>query len=183
MTILVESRESVGLRKICYILSFSLLMFVGANIKIPLPYTPVPITLQTLVVYLSIFFLGRHSLTSQLLYISTGMLGIPVFANGGAGIGYLLGPTGGYIVGFILASLIGPFVLPKRRNFFVLWLFFLSIACVIFSSGVFWLIFAYKFSFYKALSLGVFPFFFGEILKISLATIVIFIFRRKCLVN
>ena len=82
---------------------FATLTTLGAYIHIPL--TPIPITLQTLFTYLSGTLLGgRLGALSQLVYVLMGMLGLPVYAGGKAGITHLFGPTGGFLLGFILAS-------------------------------------------------------------------------------
>ncbi len=91
------------IRKIIMCALFSALMIVGAYIRIPIP--PVPITLQTFFVLLSGMVLGYKSgVCSVLVYIGLGLVGIPVFAGGTGGIGSVLMPTFGYILGFILAA-------------------------------------------------------------------------------
>ncbi len=94
---------------------FALLTWAGARIAVPLPFTPVPGTLQTLVVLLAGLFLGaRAGAASQMLYLSIGLAGIPVFALPGAGPGYLLGPTGGYLVGFTVAAWVTGWISGRR---------------------------------------------------------------------
>ena len=85
---------------------FTALTAIGAFIKIPIP--PVPITLQLLfVIYAGIFLGSRKAFLSQLLYLMIGLIGIPIFANGG-GITYVFQPTFGYLIGFLFcASVIG----------------------------------------------------------------------------
>jgi biotin transport system substrate-specific component len=79
---------------------FALLTGIGARIAVPLPFTPVPGTLQTLPALLAGLFLGaRAGAVSQVLYVTMGLAGLPVFALPGAGPAYLLGPTAGYLVG------------------------------------------------------------------------------------
>lgn len=71
-------------------------------ISIPLPFSPVPITLQTLGVMLSGLLLGPQlGSISVGLYLIAGTLGLPIFAGGAAGIGVLMGPSGGYLLGFL----------------------------------------------------------------------------------
>ena len=83
---------------------FAALTAIGAFIKIPIPY--VPITLQVLFCAYSGLLLGaRRGLYSQLLYLAVGLIGIPIFTNGG-GPAYVLQPTFGYLVGFALCSYI-----------------------------------------------------------------------------
>lgn len=89
-----------------------------APVKIPLGFTPVPITLQTLAVLLSGAVLGPYyGALSMILYIAVGALGLPVFAGGSSGIGVLFGPTGGYLFSYpIAAFVIGWAVQVKKSN-------------------------------------------------------------------
>ena len=89
---------------IAYSATFIALITVGGWVSIP--FFPVPLTLQTLFVLLGGALLKRYSVVPVLLYVLLGLLNLPVFHNGLAGIGILLGPTGGYILGFIPAALI-----------------------------------------------------------------------------
>src|SRR5262245_33110339 len=74
---------------------------VAAQIAIPLPFSPVPLTGQTFAVLLSGAVLGaRRGFLSQVLYLLEGAAGLPFFAGGAAGAGILLGPTGGYLIAF-----------------------------------------------------------------------------------
>ncbi|ALC80490.1 MULTISPECIES: biotin transporter BioY [Bacillus] len=93
---------------------FAALTAVGAFIKIPLPY--VPFTLQILFVFLAGSLLGsKKGMQSQLVYVSIGLLGLPVFTQGG-GIGYFLQPTFGYLIGFILAAYAVGWIIEKISN-------------------------------------------------------------------
>src|SRR3989338_3377183 len=84
---------------------FAALTAAVSPIKIPLGFTPVPITLQTLVVLLSGAMLGPYyGALSMILYVAVGALGLPVFAGGGSGFGALLGPTGGYLFSYFIAA-------------------------------------------------------------------------------
>lgn len=84
---------------------FALLTALGAHVAVPLGITPVPMTLQTLFVLLAGALLGPVAgATSQLLYLCLGVAGVPVFAMGGAGLPWIFGPTGGYLMAFPLAA-------------------------------------------------------------------------------
>ena len=75
--------------------------------SIPLPFSPVPISFTNLAIYLAAYVLGMKACTvSYLIYMLLGMVGVPVFSGFTAGVGKLAGPTGGYLVGFILMALI-----------------------------------------------------------------------------
>ena len=102
------------------ILSFALLIGFSAQMKIQLPFTPIPITLQTFFVILSGAYLGfSKGVFSNILYIFAGLSGLPIFAGFGSGIIHLFGPTGGYIFGFVFAAGIAGFLKDKdwTRNF------------------------------------------------------------------
>lgn len=94
---------------------FAVLTAVGALVKIPFP-TGVPFTLQTLFVLLSGILLGRsYGALSQLLYLTVGLIGFPVFAHGG-GPGYVLQPTFGYLLGYPCAAFIAGTVIHGNRR-------------------------------------------------------------------
>jgi len=84
---------------------FAALTALGAQVAIRLPVSPVPVTLQVLMVLMVGLTLGsRRGFTSQLTYLAAGALGLPVFAGGTGGVAVLLGPTGGYLMAFPLAA-------------------------------------------------------------------------------
>lgn len=94
--------KNLRTRDIAQIALFAALTAVGAFIRIPLPL--IPFTLQTFFVTLSGALLGpRRGMLAQLLYITVGLIGVPVFAKGG-GIGYVLQPTFGYLIGFVFTA-------------------------------------------------------------------------------
>jgi len=81
------------------------LMCVGALITVPLPFTPVPITLQTLVIMFAALYLPKKQcLTGIIVYILIGIAGLPVFSGGRSGLGVLFGPTGGFMMAFPLMA-------------------------------------------------------------------------------
>jgi biotin transport system substrate-specific component len=84
---------------------FPLLVALSAQVAIPLPFTPVPVTLQTLMVLATGALLGsRRGAAAIILYLAEGAAGLPVFAMGGSGPAHLAGPLGGYLVGFVPAA-------------------------------------------------------------------------------
>lgn len=96
--------KSFGIRKIAFCALFTALIAVGAFIKIPIPL--MPITLQTMFVCLAGLLLGaRLGMMSAIIYMVLGLVGIPIFTGGG-GIGYVLKPTFGYIIGFCVCAYI-----------------------------------------------------------------------------
>ena len=91
-------------RRVAYTAAFIGLITLGGWISVP--FVPVPFTLQTFFVLLAAAVMKREAVIPVTLYVLLGTLGLPVFHNGVAGFGVLLGPTGGYLAGFIPAALI-----------------------------------------------------------------------------
>ncbi|MCL5037955.1 MAG: biotin transporter BioY [Chloroflexi bacterium] len=155
---------------------FALLIAAGAWIRIPLPWTPVPLTLQTFFVLLGAA-LGGPGLGAgaALLYTVMGAAGLPFFAGGASGFGVLIGPTGGYIMGFIAAALAVGSILSKPAKVGPLKLcgtLFLG-SLIIYACGI--LILSVFFPGGKPVQLmlmGVLPFLPGDLLKIFAAGII-----------
>jgi biotin transport system substrate-specific component len=158
----------------CLILGASVLIALSAQIAIPVPFSPVPITGQTLAVLLTGALLGsRRGVIAVLVYLLEGSLGIPVFASAKFGIAHLLGPTGGYLIGFIPAAYTTGLLSERGwdRNL-LLTLFTMTIATVIiFISGMMWL--ARFTGVENVFILGFYPFIPGALVKIALAAIIL----------
>ncbi|MBU1112405.1 MAG: biotin transporter BioY [Candidatus Omnitrophica bacterium] len=152
------------------IAAFSIFMVLSAYIRIPLFFTPVPLTLQTLVVYLSLVVLKKRAVFSQSFYLLLGLGGFSVFTNGGAGAIYLLGPTGGYLIGFLAVALLFPYFLPKKISLTKALLFFSAAGSMIYVFGLSWLIGLHHLSLSQALIAGLYPFVIGEAFKIAIAS-------------
>ncbi|HEY9595864.1 MAG TPA: biotin transporter BioY [Spirochaetia bacterium] len=153
---------------VALVAGFSLLIALGAQVAIPLPFTPVPVTLQTFAVLLAACLLGsvRGSL-AVVLYLGEGFAGLPVFSGGTAGIAHLLGPTGGYLVGFVAAAYVAGLLAERGlvRKWAGALVTFLAGDALIFVAGASWL--AAWVGADKAIPLGVLPFAIGEALKIA----------------
>lgn len=165
-----DSREA-GRARVVGIVSFALLTALAAKAALPLPFTPVPITLQTLFVVLSGIYLGgRDGAASQIAYVAMGAAGLPVFAGPGAGLPYLLGPTGGFLLAFPLAAWIAGRAAPPGAG---AWrsagVFSLALLTVL-TLGAAWLSRTLGVGPERALALGVFPFLPGAGLKVTIAT-------------
>ena len=146
---------------------------LGAYIRIPVPGTPVPITLQTFFVVLSGAVLGsRLGLFSQAGYIILGALGMPIFQGYTFGMAHILGPTGGYLIGFMAASfLTGKMLEGESRDLFKITASFLTGNVIIYTLGILWLMLIYRISLLNAVMIGVLPFFTVELAKIFLAAV------------
>src|SRR5688500_4177696 len=101
----VEVVPSRAARRALAVIAFALLTALGAYAAVPLPFTPVPVSLQTLFVTLAGVLLGPTlGAASQITYLVAGAMGAPVFAGAGAGLPHLFGPTGGYLIAFPVAA-------------------------------------------------------------------------------
>jgi biotin transport system substrate-specific component len=147
---------------------------LGAYIRIPVPGTPVPITLQTFFVVLSGAVLGsRLGLFSQAGYIFLGAVGLPVFQGYAFGMAHILGPTGGYLIGFMAASfLVGKILEGESRNLFKITVSFAIGNVVLYTLGILWLMLIYRISLVNAILVGLLPFFTIELAKIFLAAVI-----------
>jgi biotin transport system substrate-specific component len=147
--------------------------FLTLSAKIQVPFYPVPMTMQTLVVLLIGMAFGfRLGIATILLYLAEGAAGLPVFAGTpekGIGLAYMLGPTGGYLGGFVLAVAVVGWVAERWRD---LWALALAVAggtILIYVPGLLWLS---RFAgFEKALEFGLMPFVWGDLLKAALAVV------------
>jgi len=107
ISVSVRTRGAVVLRELALITLFAALTALGARVAIPLPFTPVPLTSQVLFPLLAGLLLGsKRGALSQAEYVAAGLAGLPVFAKGGSGLAYFLGPTGGYLLGFVAAAFV-----------------------------------------------------------------------------
>lgn len=151
-------------------LLFATLTAVGATVSFPLAFSPVPITLQTLAVILAGAALGPvWGPLSQLLYITAGVVGLPVFANGTAGPGVLFGTTGGYLVGFVIGAWVAGMLTKPGSSWLRLSLGLLAAHLVIFVLGIAQLKLFLGDSIGVLLTAGFFPFIPGMIFKTAVA--------------
>ncbi|MEN3007087.1 MAG: biotin transporter BioY [Candidatus Methanosuratincola petrocarbonis] len=150
---------------------FAALTAVGALISIP--FYPVPISLQTLFLYLCVLILKEKAPLSQGIYLAMGAVGLPVFARGMAGYAVLVGPTGGFLFGFLLASLVSGSMLrfAGGRRFADVAAIGICMAMV-FLLGWIWLAGWMGWDFSAALWAGVVPFLPGDFLKAAVAVAV-----------
>jgi biotin transport system substrate-specific component len=152
----------------------SLLIALSAQLQVPLPFSPVPLTGQTFTVLLLAALYGpKRGPATIVTYLTLGAIGLPVFAGGTFGVARLVGPTAGYLVGFVAAAFVVGF-LSERGWDRKAWTTAASMSignAIIYAAGVLWLS---KFVGWQAvLSTGVLPFLAGDALKIALATILL----------
>ena len=172
-----ETKLKLLLREIILCLTFAILTGVSAKLKVEIG--EVPITMQTFVVLLSGALLGaKRGALSQVTYLFLGLAGVPWFARGG-GMAYILSPTFGYVVGFILAAFFVGFLCEKGfdKSFKKAILAITIGNLIIYIPGLLWLS---KFvGFDKVLVIGFYPFVLGDILKLTLASFLLFFLQKS----
>jgi biotin transport system substrate-specific component len=149
-------------RIIAFSAAFIGLITLGSWISIP--FIPVPFTLQTLFVLLAGAVMKRYAVIPVSLYVILGALGLPLFHNGIAGAGVLLGPTGGYLIGFIFAALVTGLAYEHcSQPVRICGLAFAMLA--IYACGTFWLMYSLDRGFLPAFYAGTLPFIAGDTIK------------------
>jgi biotin transport system substrate-specific component len=152
---------------------------VAAQITIPLPFSPVPFTLQVLAVILSGLLLGpRYGALAQAIYVLVGAIGVPVFAGFRAGLGVIVGPTGGYLVAYPFAAALAGLAAyaaanaVRRRALWTSFLWGCAGLALIYALGATWLAAVTDLPVSAALAQGVLPFVPLDVVKVGLAALV-----------
>ena len=170
-----------GIRAAAVVL-ITALTAAAAQVSIPLPFTPVPFTLQPMVVLLGGAALGsRLGMSSQVLYLLLGMAGLPVFAASAVlpqGLARLMGPTGGYLLSYPIAAFVTGWLAERRfdRRYLTSALAMAAGLAIIFAAGVAWLAWFAQpahVGLDAALRTGLYPFVPADIIKVFLAAAVL----------
>jgi biotin transport system substrate-specific component len=159
------------LKSAALVVAFSLVTALAAQVVIPLPFTPVPLTGQTFAVLLTGALLGsRLGALAMLAYLAEGAAGLPFFRAGAGGVGHLLGPTAGYLLAFPAAAYVAGLLAERGwdRRFLTAAAAMALGSVVVLAGGWAWLAFALG-SAARAFELGVAPFLVGDVVKIALA--------------
>lgn len=177
----MRKNKPLDLRSIVYIALFTTLIIIGGYICIPIPFSPVPIALGDFFVLLAGFFLGASGgLSSVALFIFLGILGLPVFAGGKSGLAVLVGPTSGFIYGYLACAFIVGLISTKGKPSIIRDLLaLLSGFILLFAFGVIGIKLVLALSWPKALAAGLIPFIPGNIIKAIAALIIVKAFRSK----
>jgi biotin transport system substrate-specific component len=169
----VWAKAGIG-REVTLILGGSLLIALSAQLRIILPFSPVPITGQTFTVLLiGALYGSKRGPATVMTYLALGVMGLPVFAGGAFGVARLVGPTAGYLVGFLAAAFVVG-LLSERGWDRKPWTTAASMIFgngIIYMTGVLWL--SRFVGWHMVLSTGFLPFLAGDALKIALATILL----------
>lgn len=154
-------------------LGFTAALAAASQVAIPIPGTPVPFTLQPMIVVLAGLMLGPTAgAASMALYVALGAVGFPVFSPLGApGVARLLGPTGGYLIAFPVAAYVAGFVATGRAGLRWRWLGAMLGMVVIFVGGIAQLSILTG-SFAQAIALGITPFAAFDIVKAFIAALI-----------
>jgi biotin transport system substrate-specific component len=166
-----QERVLEGARQVAIVVSASLFVALCAHITIPIPGTPVPLTVQNFGVLLVGLLLGsRRGFAALALYLAEGAAGMPVFSPVGVGgIAHLIGPTGGFLLAYPVVAWLAGYVMEHgRKSFARAALGGLLGEVVLFASGLAWLA-VLTHSVTQAFRWGLYWFLFAEIIKVMMA--------------
>ncbi len=143
-------------------------------LSLPLPFSPVPISLTMIGIYLAVYAVGMWKGTVAVcLYLLLGLVGLPVFSGFSGGPAKLLGPTGGYLIGFLFTALISGFFIDRFwKNRLVSILGMILGIGVAYVFGTVWLAYVAGMTFSQALAAGVIPYVGFDLIKIIILAIV-----------
>lgn len=159
----------VVIRELLLVAAGALFLALTAQISLPLPFSEVPLTGQTLgVLLLGALYGPRRAVVTVIAYLAEGAAGLPVFALGRSGLPALLGPTGGFLLGFIPAAFVAGFAHGARRPAARLAILVFA-TLLIYAAGVPWLAVTRALPVATALIAGMLPFIPGDVLKAGLA--------------
>lgn len=137
-----------------------------------IPIGPIPVSLTNFVIFLSVYLLGmKGAAVSYLVYLLLGAVGLPVLSGYQGGLAKFVGPTGGYLVGFILTALISGFIMERSHARAVVTMIGMMAAMLAaYAFGTVWFVFQMQCEVWYALTVCVFPFILVDIVKILIAT-------------
>lgn len=163
-------------RALTRIALFVSLLAISSYISFALPFSPVPVTAQTLIINLTaLIFTPKQVFKTMAVFLLSGALGLPVFAQGTAGIGVLLGPTGGYFFGYLAAAVMMSFLRKlggDKKSFGRYLLVTLAGVPVIYFFGAAWLMYVTSLDVHKVWMAAVLPFIPGDVFKCAGASLI-----------
>ena len=173
-SISTNGKNKITTRNLTLIAMMAAVTCVLGPLSVPLPISPVPISFTNLAIYFSVMLLGwKRGTISYLIYLLIGLVGVPVFSAFTSGPAKLLGPTGGYLIGFILMAAISGFFVEKfegKRGMYFLGMLLGTV--ITYAFGTAWLAYEAGLSFTAALAMGVLPYIPGDVVKMLLATFI-----------
>jgi len=169
-------------RSAIWLAAFVLAMVFGAQVAVPVPFTSVPMTLQVLFVILAGAVLGPWlGASAMAIYLAIGTAGAPVFSGGGAGLPWLVGPTGGYLVAMPAAAFVTGWIAGREGGSWRLLAGLLVGVVTIYAGGVSQLFILTRQEPATLLELGVLPFLAGDATKVLVALLLARMIRTKSL--
>ena len=174
-----QTRSLEIAKQAAIVVAASLFVALCARVTVPLPFTPVPLTLQNFGVLAVGLALGsRRGFAALSLYLVEGAFGLPVFSLG-AGIGHILGPTGGFLMAYPLVAFLAGWIYEHSSRRFA-WAALASVAAelVLFAGGLSWLA-VLTHSVSLAMKLGLYGFVFAEVIKVLMASAVAARWHRR----
>lgn len=161
-------------RQVALVVFGSVLVAISAQVSVPM--FPVPMTLQTLAISLiGLTYGARLAAVTLAAYLAQGAIGFPVFAGGAAGAVHLVGPTGGFLIGFVAMAWLTGYLVQRGldRGFVRLSLAAFIPATLLFVPGVLWLWFITPLDFNAAVAAGMTPFLLGGVVKSVAAALIV----------
>lgn len=178
------AKNNISKRSKLYNLSFTAVMTAVMCVLAPMsiPIGPVPISFTILAIFLALYLLGwKMGTLSFILYLFIGMIGLPVFSGFSGGLGKLMGPTGGYIIGFLPMALLAGIVIEKVNNRAVHFVAMVLGTAICYAFGTAWFCVVTQTEVAAALSVCVIPFIPADIIKIVIAVVVGPVLRKLLL--
>jgi biotin transport system substrate-specific component len=167
-------QKKFSVKDLSYISLFAALISVSGYIFIPLPFSTVPVTAQTLTIMLAGSLLPvEHTIASIIVFLFMGAVGLPVFSGGTAGLGIIIGKTGGYLIGFLAGAVFISMLKGKQPGFKrLLAINAIGGILIVYAFGILWLNFVTGIGISEAVILGALPFIPGDIVKIIVAALI-----------
>jgi biotin transport system substrate-specific component len=173
-TPLLRGRDRAMWHSTLLVFGASALVALAAQVEVPM--LPVPMSLQTLAISVVGLTLGaRLAGLALLAYLGQGAMGLPVFSGGDAGLAYMFGPTGGFLIGFAAMAWLTGFLAEQgfARGFWRMFVAAFVPATLLFAPGVAWLWSVTPLNLGGALMAGMVPFLLGDVVKSSLAALIV----------
>ena len=165
-------KSSASIVNMVMIAAMAAVICVLAPLSLSIPFSPVPISLTNLVLYVIIYVEGwKRATGSYLVYLLVGLAGMPVFSGFGSGPAKMLGPTGGYLIGMIFLTVISGYVVEKTSKWYLQFAGMIFGTQVTYTFGTAWMGYSLQMSFGAALAAGVIPFIPGDLAKMVIACI------------
>lgn len=178
-----ETHTKLNTQQMVLIALMTAITCILAPLSLPIPISPVPVTLTNLVLYVSVFILTwKQAALSYFIYLLLGIVGLPVFSGFTGGLAKVAGPTGGYLAGFIFLIIISGIFVEKssgkfRHVFYTVGILLGTTITYLF--GTIWLAVQMNLTFPQALAAGVLPYLAGDAVKIVIALIIGPILRKR----